>query len=71
MTGPRHKAPRHLFSKFIADCEARITLQQQLISQLKQQGLSTAGAETDLKKHKASLRALENHAVVMRFLLEP
>jgi hypothetical protein len=67
----RHKAPSPLFPKFIADCEERIMQQHQLIAGLKQQGLSTSRAEDDLKKQKASLRALENHAVVMRFLLEP
>jgi hypothetical protein len=67
----RHKVPRPLFLKFIADCEERIEQQQQRISELKQQGLSTSRAEINLKKQKASLRALENHAVVMRFLLEP
>ena len=70
MTGPRPKAHRPLFLKFIADCEERIAQQHQRISDLKQQGLPTAGAEIDLRKQKASLRALENHAVVMRFLLE-
>jgi hypothetical protein len=60
-----------MFPKFIADCEERITQQHLLISGLQQQGLSTVSAEADLKKQKASLRALENHAVVMRFLLEP
>ena len=71
MTGRRHTAPRPLFPKFIADCEERITQQHQLIAGLKQQGLSTSRAEADLKRQEASLRALENHAVVMRFLLEP
>jgi hypothetical protein len=45
--------------------------QHQVIAGLKQQGLSTSRAEADLKRQEASLRALENHAVVMRFLLEP
>jgi hypothetical protein len=71
MTGPRHKAPRPLFPKFIADCEERITQQHHLIAGLQEEGLSTSRAEADLKKQKASLRQLENHAVVMRFLLEP
>lgn len=71
MTGPRHKAPRPMFPKFIQDCEERIAQQQQLIAGLKQQGRSTIGAETDLRRHEASLRQLENHAEVMRDLLQP
>jgi hypothetical protein len=71
MRGRRHKDPCPMYPKFIADCEERITQQQQLIAGLRQQGLSTSLAETDLKRQQASLRALENHAVVMRFLLEP
>jgi hypothetical protein len=71
MTGPRRKTPSPLFVKFIADCQERITQQMQMIAGLKQQGLSTSGAEIDLKKQEAALRELQNHAVVMRFLLEP
>jgi hypothetical protein len=71
MTGARRKAPHSMFAKFIADCEEGISRQHLLISELQQQGLPTAGAKADLKKLKTSLRALENHAVVMRFLLEP
>jgi hypothetical protein len=70
MTAPRHKTPSPLFLKFIADCEERITQQHQVIAGLKQQGLSTSHAEGDLEKQKASLRELENHAEVMRFLLK-
>jgi hypothetical protein len=66
-----HKAPRPLFLEFITDCEERITQQHQLIAELKQQGLSTSRAETDLRKQKAYLRQLKNHSLVMRFLLEP
>jgi hypothetical protein len=71
MTGPRRKTPSPLFVKFIADCQERITQQHQLIAGLKQQGLSTLGANADLKRQQATLRELRNHAVVMRFLLEP
>jgi hypothetical protein len=70
MKGPRHRAPRPLSPKFIADCEERISQQHQLISELKQQGLSTAGAMADLKRNEASLRQLKNHADVMRLLLQ-
>jgi hypothetical protein len=66
----RHKEPRPLFSQFIADCEERITRQHQLITELKQQRLPTAGAIADLKKEEATLRQLKSHAAVMRFLLE-
>jgi uncharacterized coiled-coil protein SlyX len=69
MTAPRHKPPRPLFLKFIEDCEERISQQKQLIDGLNQQGLSTVRAEADLKKQKASLRQLENHAEVMRAFL--
>ena len=70
MNSPRYKTPNPLFLKFIEDCEERISQQQQLIAGLKQQGLPTVRAETDLKKHRASLRELENHAEVMRALLQ-
>jgi hypothetical protein len=65
------KVAHPLFLKFIEDCEDRISEKKQLIAGLKQRGLPTVRAEADLKKQKASLRQLENHAVVMRFLLEP
>jgi len=60
-----------LFFKFIADCEERISRQKRLIADLDQQGLSTARAKADLKTQEASLRQLENHAAVMRVLLQP
>jgi hypothetical protein len=70
MNSPRHKTANPLFLKFIDDCEERISQQQQLIAGLKQQGLPTVRAEADLKRHQASLRQLENHAEVMRDLLQ-
>jgi hypothetical protein len=70
MNSTRHKTPNPLFLKFIDDCEERISQQQQLIAGLKQQGLPTGRAEADLKRHQASLRELENHAEVMRGLLQ-
>jgi hypothetical protein len=70
MNNPRHKTTNPLFLKFIEDCEERISQQQQLIAGLQQQGLSTVRAEADLKKHQTSLRELENHAEVMRALLQ-
>jgi hypothetical protein len=57
--------------KFIADCEERISQQKQLIADLDQRGVSTLGARADLVKQEASLRQLENHAAVMRVLLQP
>ena len=71
MTGNRSTNPRPPYLKFITDCELRVALQKQLIAGLKERGLSTLHAEADLKKEEASLRQLENHAVVMRDLLEP
>jgi hypothetical protein len=70
MTDSRNKNPSPLFLKFITDCELRISRQKQLIASLKEQGLSTLRAESELKKQKASLRELENHAAVMRDLLQ-
>ena len=46
-------------------------MQKQLIADLKERGLSTAHANVDLKREEAALRELQNHAAVMRDLLEP
>jgi hypothetical protein len=60
-----------LLLRYVAACEEQVSLQRELITDLKEKGQSTKRAEAALMEYQDLLLQLRNHAQIMQEIMQP